>query len=114
MQQFVGLFPNRTLYYGLVQTGMARAFVADFAYVNRIAQERIERTPRERSASRLYSVLGYANLGTDLASIEFILEQSHATQFTVSLEDISDRISFGRVDNQLALAHLVAERNQAA
>jgi hypothetical protein len=37
MEQFIGLFPDRTLYDGLVQTGMARALVADFSDLNRIA-----------------------------------------------------------------------------
>src|SRR6266851_9748383 len=70
--------------------------------------ERCSRPPCSRT------IFGNADLRADAISVEFLLEQPHAAELTVSREDMSHDRGFGFVYDQLTLADLVPEWHQAA
>ena len=48
------------------------------------------------------------------AAIEFVFQKPHATQFTVAPEDVTNSLCLGGLNHQLAVAHFVAEWDEAA
>jgi hypothetical protein len=73
---------------------------------------RIRKSPDSSNSTR--SATQSAILQDAIRHYEFFLEQAHAAELTVAREDVSYDCSFGLVYDQLALAHLVPERHQAA
>src|ERR1019366_9319283 len=92
---------------------ITRAFVSDLSDVNGIAEQRIERAAREGLLTRAGSIAGYAQFGAEIILVKVLLEQAYAAELAVALEDMSDGGGFGFNHNELAVTHLVAERDHA-
>src|ERR1700730_1476026 len=93
---------------------VADALVTDLTHIDRVSQQGIKSSTRERLTTRFDSIFGDTDLRVDAISVEFFLEQPHATELTIAREDMSHGGGFGFVYDQLAVAHLVPERHQAA
>src|SRR6266851_3310266 len=91
-----------------------RAFVAHLADVDGVAEQCVERTAREGLLTRAGPTTRYAPLGAETIAVKLRLEQAHATQRAVALEDLSDCGGFGFDNCKLPVAHRVAERDQTA
>src|ERR1700730_10046267 len=110
----LGLVPQLAVYDRLVLARVTKTLVTDFTEVDRMREQLVERTARESVPTRPPTTVGDPNFRLDAAAIERFLQSSDATEFPVAVEDISHGRRFGRGDHQPALAHVVAERSQAA
>ena len=87
--------------------------VANFTDVKRIGEQYIKRTTRERVAVRSLAIDG-AELGNHATPVELLLEESHAAELQVALENQAHHFDLGRIDDQPPLAQVVAQRHHAA
>src|SRR4029077_715473 len=58
------------------------------------------------------AITGCAQFGAETVPVKALLEQAYAAELAVALEDMSDGRGFGFNHNELAVAHLVAERDR--
>src|SRR5437764_12057803 len=79
---------------GLVLTGIAGALVRDLPDIDRVRQQRIEGTARERLPADTGPVPIHALFRSCPLSIEVFLEQPHRAEFAVAGEDQPHRLGF--------------------
>src|SRR5260370_1683174 len=84
------------------------------AEVDGVGQDPVEVASRDRPAAPYASGARLTSLGGPAAAIDCFLELSNATQFQVQSKDPAYRFGLGWIDDQLALADVVAERRIAA
>ena len=68
--------------------------VSNFTDIDGIAQQGVERTSRERLGTRSRAVAPFAKFGARAGGVEFFLEQPHAAEFAVPLENASHHSRF--------------------
>ena len=93
---------------------MAFLLVTDFAEVNRVRQHLVQSPARKLPASRSHAVFRHPDFGDDPAALQIAPQEPDGTEFEISLIDVFHRRGFSRIDYQLVIADVVAERNRAA
>jgi hypothetical protein len=86
----------------------------DLAEVDRISQQRVQRTARKWIASRAPAILRDATLGDDSVPIEGLFQQPDAAQFEVSFIKVANQFRFLRINDELVIADIITERTVAA
>src|SRR5258706_6826011 len=71
-------------------------------------------TAREGSAAALGAVRRRAAFRPKPETVGLLLDPAHAAELTIESEDAAHGLSLGRVDDERALAGVVAERHIAA
>jgi hypothetical protein len=86
---------------------MADAFVADFADVNRIREQRVKCSPRVMRVRLTLTALGRSSLGKDAVALQILFKQSNAAKLLVAPENIPDGLRLSFVDHDSTLADVI-------
>ena len=97
-----------------VLAGIDIALVHDPAAVEPVLQHRIERPSGQHlPAAHLGGGSQWPGFAAHPGRGELRLQQTDRAECQIELEDLDDSCRLGRVDHQLALLHVVAERHNA-
>src|SRR6516162_8231753 len=95
-------------------SGVELAFVSDLTDVNRVREQPVDVPAREGHPAALAAARCGAPLCLEPESVGLLLDPAHATKLPIKGEDTAYNLGLGRVDDQRALARVVAERHVAA
>src|SRR5712672_2463597 len=98
---------------GLMLARVALVLVDDLAAVDAVLQHEIECTPGDRLAAVGAAVRGGAALADDALRVKVGLEQSDRLEVEIALEDRTDGRGFRRIDHELSIHRVIAERRLA-
>src|SRR5208337_544961 len=113
-QASLNLFPQLAAHYRLVLPRMAFLLVTDFAEVDRVRQHLVQSTARKLPASRSHAVFRHPDFGDDPAALQIAPQEPDGTEFEISFINIFHRRGFRRVDHQLVIADVIAQRRHTA
>src|SRR5947199_10311805 len=99
---------------GRLLTGVEFTLVRYVAGVNRVREQCIEMTARERFAAALGAIRRRAAFRPKPETVGLLLDPAHTTELTIESEEVAHRLGLGRVDDERALARVIAERHIAA
>src|SRR5207244_7728043 len=94
--------------------GIELTFVRNPTGVNRVRQQPIDVSARERFAAALGAVRCRAALRPEPQAIGLFLDPAHAAELAIKGEDAAHGLRLGRVDDKRAFARVIAERYVAA
>src|SRR5215469_479783 len=90
MQLLLHPVPEFSFHDGSMLARMAHSAMADFTYIERIAQHHVERAARERVPLVGWCAVARApRFGNDFLAVELVLEQPYAAELQVAAEDQS-------------------------
>src|SRR5882762_6762649 len=95
-------------------SGVELALVRNLTDVNRVRQQVVDMSAREGFAAALDAARHRAALGAEPQAVGLSLDPAHAAELTIKGEDATHGLGLGRVDDERALARVVAERHNAA
>src|SRR5467141_2579196 len=95
-------------------SGVELALVRDLTDVNRVRQQVVDMSAREGSAAALDAARRRAALRAEPQAVGLLLDPAHAAELMIKGEDTTHGLSLGRVDDERALARIVAERHNTA
>src|SRR6202022_4248313 len=93
---------------------MAFLPVPDFADIDRVSEQLVKRSARERQPAGFAPLPGQANLGNDPATVEFVLQQTNGAEYQVAGEDLLHQNGLFRVDDEAAVMNVVAQRRHTS
>src|SRR5947209_19962396 len=99
---------------GRLLTGVEFTLVSYVAGVNWVREQCVEMTAREGFAAALGAIRRCAAFRPKPETVGLLLDPAHAAELTIEGEDAAHRLGFGRVDDERALARVVAQRHIAA
>src|SRR5438132_6455880 len=109
------LIPNSGPGLGIDQrrmlSGVELTLVRYLTDVDRVRQQVVDVPAREELAAALGAIRRHAALGSELETVGFLLDPAHAAELTVKGKDVAHSFRLGRVDDEGALARVVAERH---
>jgi len=94
LQEFLHPFPYAACDNRLMLSWISRAFMVNFTNIDRVAQQCVKRSARERLRTRPQAIPRDAKLRVQTIAVEFFFEQPHATELAVAPENMSDRFRF--------------------
>src|SRR5438477_2861206 len=95
-------------------TGVEFTLVSYVAGVNWVREQCVEMTAREGFAAALGAIHPRAAFRLKPETVGLLLDPAHAAELTIESEDAAYRLGLGRVDDERALARVIAERHIAA
>src|SRR5204863_2758703 len=84
------------------------------AGVNWVREQRVEMTPREGFAAALSAIRRCAAFRPKPETVGLLLDPAHAAELTIEGEDAAHGLDLGRVDDERALARVIAQRHIVA
>src|ERR1700736_5256984 len=99
---------------GRLLTGVEFTLVSYVAGVNWVREQCVEMTAREGFATALGAIRCRAAFRPQPETVGLLLDPAHAAEIPIESEDAAYRLSLGRVDDDRALACVIAERHIAA
>src|SRR3954447_8308474 len=99
---------------GRLLAGVEFALVRYVAGVNWVREQCVEMTAREGFAAALGAIRCRAAFRPKPETVDLLLDPAHAAEFTMESEDAAYRLGLGRVDDERALAGVIAQRHIAA
>src|SRR5207302_4405699 len=99
---------------GRLLAGVEFTLVSYVAGVDRVREYCVEMTAREGFAAALGAVRRCAAFRPQPETVGLLLDPAHAAELTIESEDAAHGLGFGRVDDERALARVIAERHIAA
>src|SRR5271167_5160439 len=97
-----------------VLAGVELALVCNPTDVNRVRQQPVEVPAREGFSAALDAARRRAALCAEPEAVGLLLDPAHAAELAIKGEDTTHGLSLNRVDDERALACVVAERHVAA
>src|SRR5215469_17572280 len=94
--------------------GIEFALVRNPTGVDRIREQPIDMSAREGSAAALGATPRPGAFCSEPEAIGFFLDPAHAAKLTIQTEDAAHGLGLGRVDDERALARVIAQRHIAA
>src|SRR3989440_6559244 len=94
--------------------GVELTLVRNLAGVNWVREQCVEMTAREGFAAALGAVRCRAAFRPKPETVGRLLDPAHAAELTIESEDAAYRLGLGRVDDERALACVIAQRHIAA
>src|SRR6266436_6517213 len=94
--------------------GVELALVGNLTDVNRVREQLVEVPAREGFAAALAAACRRAALCPEPEAVGLLLDPAHAAELTIKSEDAANSLRLGRVDNERALARVIAEWHVAA
>src|SRR5207237_3001395 len=95
-------------------TGVEFTLVRDLAGVNRVREQCIEMTAREGFAAALGAIRCRAAFRPKPETVGLLLDPAHTAELTIESEDAAHGLGLGRVDDERALARVIAQWDIAA
>src|ERR1700738_2844684 len=95
-------------------SGIGAALVRGLTDVNRVRQQSVDMSAQEGFAAALDAARRRAALRPEPQAVGLLLDPAHAAEFTIKGEDAAHGLGLRRVDNECALARVVAERRITA
>src|SRR5215471_1226595 len=89
------------------------ALVDNFPPINAILQEMVEGTAIERASAQYPAGRQHTLLASNLAAVEVLPQFRYTADCEILPKDQTDPLGLLLVDNELALPHVVAERDRA-
>src|SRR5438477_11300009 len=99
---------------GRLLTGVEFTLVSYVAGVNWVREQCVEMTAREGFAAALGATRCRAAFRPKPETVGLLLDPAHAAELTIESEDAAYRLGLGRVDDERALARVIAQRHIAA
>ena len=99
---------------GRLQAGVELTLVRYLAGVNWVRKQRVEMTAREGFAAALGASRRCPAFRPKPETVGRLLDPAHTAELTIESEDAAHRLGLGRVDDERALACVIAERHVAA
>src|SRR5438067_12377394 len=99
---------------GRLLTGVELTLVRDLAGVNRVREQGVEMTARERFAAALGAIRRRAAFRPKPETVGLLLDPAHTAELTIESEDAGRGLGLGRVHDERALARVIAQRHIAA
>src|SRR6202040_1783405 len=99
---------------GRLLTGVEFTLVSYLAGVNWVREQGVEMTAREGPAAALGAIRCRAAFCPKPETVGLLLDPAHAAELTIESEDAAYRLGLGRVDDERALACVIAQRHIAA
>src|SRR5438105_3687370 len=97
-----------------VLAGVELTLVRNLPGVDRVRQQCVEVTAREGLAAALGAIRCRAAFRPKSKAVGLLLDPAHTTELTIESEEVAHRLGLGRVDDERALARVIAERHTAA
>src|SRR5437868_12556347 len=97
-----------------VVAGVELTLVRYPADVNRVREQCVEMTAREGFAAALGAIRCRAAFRPKPETVGRLLDPAHAAELTIESEDAAHGLGLGRVDDERALARVIAKRDIAA
>ena len=94
--------------------GVELALVRNLPDVDRVRQQPVDVSARERFAAALGAARRRAALCPEPQAVGLLLDPAHAAELTIKREDAAHGLGLGGVDDERALARVIAERHIAA
>src|SRR5580704_16527785 len=94
--------------------GIELTFVRNLTGVNWVRKQCVEMTARKGFAAALGAVRRCAAFRPKPETVDLLLDPARATELTIESEDAAYRLGLGRVDDERALARVIAQRHIAA
>src|SRR3954468_22553317 len=88
--------------------------VHDVAAIDPVLQHQVERASADRLAAPATAGAAGPSLAEHSLELQLVPEQTHRAQHAIAPEDVPHRVCFARNDDELMIAHRVAERRHAA
>src|SRR2546430_12324319 len=95
-------------------SGVELALVRNLTDVDGVRQQMVDVSAREGSAAALGAARRRAALCSEPEAVGLLLDPAYAAELTIKSEDATYGLGLGRVDDERALARVVAERHVAA
>src|SRR5437588_7318189 len=99
---------------GRLLAGVEFTLVSYVAGVNWVREQCVEMTAREGFAAALGAIRRCAAFRPKPETVGRLLDPAHAAELTIESEDTAHGLGLGRVDDQRALARVIAQRDIAA
>src|SRR5438477_9904826 len=99
---------------GRLLTGVELTLVSYVAGINWVREQCVEMTAREGFAAALGAIRCRAAFRPKPETVGLLLDPAHAAELTIESDDAAYRLGLGRVDDERALARVVAQRDIAA
>src|SRR5215471_9221579 len=94
--------------------GVEPTLVGNLSGVNRVGEQPVEVPARERLPAARDAFRRRPTLRSEPEAVGLLLDPAHAAERAIEREDIAHRFGFDRVDDQCALARIIAERHDTA
>src|SRR6202035_4150012 len=94
--------------------GIELTFVRNLTCVNWVREQRVEMTAREGFAAALGVIRRCAALRAKPETVGRLLDPAHAAELPIESKDAAHGLALGRVDDERALACIIAQRHIAA
>src|SRR6202011_3557662 len=94
---------------GRLLTGVELTLVSYVSGVNWVREQCVEMTAREGFAAALGAIRCRAAFRSKPETVGLLLDPAHAAELTIESEDAAYRLGLGRVDDERALARVVAQ-----
>src|SRR5437870_3813453 len=95
-------------------SGVELALVRNLTDVDRVRQPSVDVPAREGFAAALGAARRCATLCAEPEAVGLLLDPAHAADLTIKGEDAAHGLGLGRVDDERALARVIAERHVTA
>src|SRR5205814_9625887 len=99
---------------GRLLAGVEFTLVSYVAGVNRVREQCVEMTAREGFAAALGAIRCRAAFRPKPETVGLLLDPAHAAEITIESENAAHGLGLGRVDDERALARVIAKRDIAA
>src|ERR1700722_6456413 len=99
---------------GRLLTGVELTLVRYPAGVNWVRQQCVEMTAREGFAAALGAIRRCAAFRPKPETVGLLLDPAHAAELPIESKDAAHGLALGRVDDERALARVIAQRHIAA
>src|SRR5438046_5301662 len=106
--------PARIVDQGRLLTGVEFTLVRYLAGVNWVREQCVEMTAREGFAAALGAIRRCAAFRPKPETVGLLLDPAHAAELTIESKDAAHGLGVGRVDDERALARVIAPRHIAA
>src|SRR5947207_13222906 len=95
-------------------SGMALALVRNLTDIDRVRQQAVDVAARQGFAAALIAVRGRRRFCSEPEAIGLLFDPAHAAELAIEREDMVHALGLGGIDDQRAIARVIAERHVAA
>src|SRR5437773_2661721 len=95
-------------------SGIALALVRNLTDIDRVRQQAVNVAARQGFAAALIAVRGRRRFCSEPEAIDLLFDPAHAAELAIKREDMAHGLGLSGIDDQRALARVIAQRHIAA